>query len=87
MSRSVVHLLTETDSFSDIHGAALQRWVANVLRFEKEPAIVACARADSSWGLDHVKALQLPGLWAYSQIRGRYRLPWSVRQRMLRAIL
>ena len=44
---SLVHLFTETDSFSDIHGAALQRWVANVLRFEEEPAIVACARADS----------------------------------------
>ena len=57
----VVHLLTETDSFSDIHGAALQRWVANILRFEDEPAIVACARADSSWGLDHVRAMSPAG--------------------------
>jgi spore coat protein SA len=87
MSGTVVHLLTETDSFSDVHGAALQRWVANILRFEEESAVVACARADSSWGLDHVRTLRLPGLWAYSQIRGRYRLPWSIRQRMLRKIL
>jgi spore coat protein SA len=50
MSGTVTHLLTETDSFSDVHGAALQRWVANVLRFEQEEAIVACARADASWG-------------------------------------
>jgi len=87
MSGTVVHLLTETDTFSDLHGAALQRWVANTLRFEKEPAIVACARADSSWGIDHVTALLLPGLWAYSQIKGRYRLPWGIRVRMLRRIL
>ena len=50
MSGTVPHFLTETDSFSDMHGAALQRWVANVLRFEDAPALVACARADSSWG-------------------------------------
>ena len=36
VSGTVVHLLTETDSFSDVHGAALQRWVANVLRFEED---------------------------------------------------
>jgi glycosyltransferase involved in cell wall biosynthesis len=87
VSGTVVHLLTETDSFSDIHGAALQRWVANVLRFEEGATTVACARADSSWGLDRVTPLRLPGLWAYSQLKGRYRLPWSVRQRMLRRIL
>ncbi len=87
MSETVVHLLTETDSFSDVHGAALQRWVANTLRIDQEPAIVACARADSSWGLEHVRVLLLPGLWAYSQLRGRYRLPWGIRRRMLRRIL
>jgi spore coat protein SA len=87
MSGTVTHLLTETDSFSDVHGAALQRWVANVLRFEREEAIVACARADASWGLAHVKAFRLPGLWAYSKLRGRYRLPWKIRRPMLRTIL
>ncbi len=87
MSGTVVHLLTETDSFSDVHGAALQRWVANVLRFEDEAAIVACARADSSWGLDLVTPMRLPGMWAYSRLKGRYRLPWSLRQKMLRRIL
>ncbi len=87
MSSTVTHFLTETDSFSDVHGAALQRWVANVLRYEREEAIVACARADASWGLGHVKAFRLPGLWAYSKLRGRYRLPWSVRRPMLRNIL
>jgi spore coat protein SA len=86
MSGTVVHLLTETDSFSDVQGAALQRWVANVLRFEREPSIVVCARADSSWGLDRVTPLRLPGLWAYSHLKGRYRLPWSLRRRMLRKI-
>jgi len=83
----VIHLLTETDSFSDVHGAALQRWVANVLRFEEDQSVVACARADASWGLSRVDALRLPGLWAYSQLRGRYRLPWSLRRPMLRKIL
>ncbi len=87
MSGTVVHLLTETDSFSDVHGAALQRWVANVLRFEENAAIVACARADASWGLTRVKTVLLPGLWAYSRLKGRYRLPWSVRRPMLRKIL
>jgi spore coat protein SA len=87
VSGTVVHLLTETDSFSDVHGAALQRWVANVLRFEEDTAVVACARADASWGLAHVKTVLLPGLWAYSKLKGRYRLPWSVRRPMLRKIL
>jgi glycosyltransferase involved in cell wall biosynthesis len=87
MSAPVVHLLTETDSFSDLHGAALQRWVANVLRFEQEPSLVACPRSDDSWGLDRVKALLLPGQRAYSLLRGRYRLPWAVRRPMLRWLL
>ncbi len=87
MSGKVIHLLTETDSFSDTHGAALQRWVANVLRLEGSEAVVGCARADASWKLDHVRSLLLPGLWAYSKLKGRYRLPWSVRRPMLRRIL
>jgi spore coat protein SA len=87
VSGTVVHLLTETDSFSDLHGAALQRWVANVLRFESEPAMVACARADTSWGLAHVRTIRLPGLWAYSKLKGRYRLPWNVRRSILRKVL
>ncbi len=77
VSGTVLHFLTETDSFSDLHGAALQRWVANVLRFEEDRAVVACARADASWGLAHVRTVVLPGLWAYSKLKGRYRLPWS----------
>ncbi len=87
MSSRVIHLLTETDSFSDACGATLQRWVANVLRFEESEAVVACSRADASWGLAHVKVVRLPGLWAYSHLRGRYRLPWKVRKQMLRRIL
>jgi hypothetical protein len=47
MSGTVVHLPIEADSFFDIHGAALQCWGANPLRFEDEAAIVACSRADS----------------------------------------
>ena len=87
MSGTVLHFLTETDSFSDLHGAALQRWVANVLRFEEDRAVVACARADASWGLAQVRTVVLPGLWAYSKLKGRYRLPWSVRRPILRKIL
>ena len=34
-----------------------------------------------------MKAVSLPGLWAYSKLKGRYRLPWSVRRPMLRQIL
>ena len=83
----MIHLLTETDSFSDVHGAALQRWVANVLRFENDPSVVACARADITWGLDHVRTLLLPEMYAYSKIRGRYRLPWKMRRPILRRIL
>jgi glycosyltransferase involved in cell wall biosynthesis len=86
MSAAVIHLLTETDSFSDLHGAALQRWVANVLRWETERTTVACARADDSWDLKHAEALVLPGLLAYSKLRGRYRLPWKLRRSMLRRI-
>ena len=87
MSRTVYHLLTETDSFSDLHGAALQRWVANVMKFEAARAVVVCARADSTWPLPHVTARKLPALGMYSKLRGRYRLPWSMRQPLLRAIL
>jgi len=87
MSAAVVHLLTETDSFSDVHGAALQRWVANILRFEKVPSVVASPRADDSWGLSEVEILSLPALRAYSRLRGRYRMPWWLRRPMLRRIL
>jgi spore coat protein SA len=87
MRATVLHLLTETDSFSDIHGAALQRWVANVLKYEQRDAVVACARADNSWGLGRVEVLRLPGLWAYSKLKGRYRLPWKIRRPLLREIL
>jgi len=87
MSAAVVHLLTETDSFSDLHGAALQRWVANVLRFETAPSMVASPRADHSWGLSGVEVLTLPALRAYSHLRGRYRTPWSLRRPLLRRVL
>jgi spore coat protein SA len=87
MTGRVIHLLTETDSFSDKHGAALQRWVANVLKFEESETMVGCARADASWGLAHVKTIHLPGLWAYSHIKGRYHMPWSLRRPLLRKIL
>jgi spore coat protein SA len=87
VSGTVLHFLTETDSFSDVHGAAVQRWVANVLRFEEDPTVIVCARADESWGLAQVETMCLPGLWAYSKLKGRYRLPWSVRRPMLRRIL
>jgi spore coat protein SA len=87
MSPTVFHLLTETDSFSDLHGAALQRWVANVLRFEQRRAVVVCARSDTTWDLPHVEARRLPGLWAYSKLRGRYRLGWRLRRPLLRRVL
>jgi spore coat protein SA len=87
MSGPVVHLLTETDSFPDLHGAALQRWVANVLRFEGSRSVVATPRSDGSWGLEKVEILHLPGFWAYSHLRGRYRMPWQLRRPLLRRIL
>jgi spore coat protein SA len=87
MSPTVFHLLTETDSFSDVHGAALQRWVANVLRFEEDRSVVVCARADTSWGLPQVETMRLARLWAYSKLKGRYRLPWSLRRPLLRKAL
>jgi len=87
MNTTVIHLLTETDSFSDIHGAALQRWVANVLRFEKHTSVVASPRADESWGLSQVELVILPALRAYSNLRGRYRMPWVLRRPLLRKIL
>lgn len=87
MSRRVFHLLTETDSFSDVHGAALQRWVANVLRFESSKSVVVCARADATWGLPNVIRRTVPGLLAYSYLKGRYRLPWRLRGQLLRKIL
>ena len=34
-----------------------------------------------------MRTVLLPGLWAYSKLKGRYRLPWSVRRPMLRKIL
>ena len=63
MSGTVVHLLTETDSFSDVHGAALQRWVANVLRFEEEAAIVCVRARRLQLGIGSGKADAAPGAY------------------------
>ena len=87
MTPTVFHLLTETDSFSDMHGAALQRWVANVVRFDDARTVVVCARADASWKLPQVEVCRLQELRAYSKLKGRYRLPWNIRRRLLKRVL
>jgi spore coat protein SA len=86
MSTVAYHLLTEAEPFSEFHGGAISRWVANVLRNTKASVIV-CPSADDTWKFPDETIFTLPDLARYRRIR-RYllRLPWALHSAVIRRI-
>jgi spore coat protein SA len=84
----VFHLLTEAESFSEYHGGAISRWVANVVRFDPN-AFVLAPGTDNSWSFDHAHVRVVDGLSAYQRFNqgGGYRLPCMARNWILKCIL
>jgi spore coat protein SA len=84
----VYHLLTESEPFSEYHGGAISRWVANVLRSDDDSIVLASA-ADNSWSFRQQRVQVVKCLLAYKKfndIAGRM-LPWRLRTQLLGVIL
>jgi spore coat protein SA len=84
----VIHLLTETEPFSEHSGGAISRWAANVLAND-ENAIVVAPSTDRSWQFPAGRVCCIPGLNRYRRLqeKTRNKLPWMFRMPMLRSIL
>ncbi len=71
----IYHVLPEVEPFSEHHGGALSRWVANVLRGDNHSTIV-CPWADSSWGFPSEQVWSFAGLrnfvWSSRIVRSRF---------------
>lgn len=82
---SIYHLLTECEPFSEHHGGAISRWVANVTRFD-EDAIILAPSSDQSWGFAPDRVRDIPGLARHHQQtqHGTHLLPTQVKLAMLR---
>lgn len=83
----VYHLLPEAEAFSEFDGGAISRWVANVLRNDKDGMVATC-KNDASWGFDAARIIALPALKSYRrwQQKTRQRTPWMLRKLLLKRI-
>ncbi len=82
------HLLTEAEVFSEFHGGAISRWVANVMQAESQ-SIVLAPSADGSWGYTSDRVRIVSGLRQYKRMNdfaGRL-LRWPLRKVLLRRTL
>jgi glycosyltransferase involved in cell wall biosynthesis len=86
----VFHLLPEGEPFSEFHGGAISRWVANVLQGDAD-GVVVCVAADAvaaggAWGLPADRVLVMPWLRRYAALlhSTRHRVPWGLRRLLLR---
>lgn len=70
----IYHVLSEQEIFSEFEGGAISRWVANVLREERDTHII-CQKADDSWGFARDQVHVLPGLHNYIRFRARRHYP------------
>ncbi len=82
--RRVFHVLPECERFSEFHGGAISRWVANVLRGDGT-GVVVCVEADDSWGVSANSVISMGWMRRYSALlRSGYRTPWLLRKWSLR---
>jgi spore coat protein SA len=83
----VFHLLPEGEPFSEFHGGAISRWVANVLRGDLS-GFVVCAGGDGSWKFAPERVMTVLGLSGYQALlrRTSHRVPWRLRKILLRFI-
>jgi spore coat protein SA len=85
---TVYHLLTESEPFSEQRGGAISRWVANVVRHEKDTVVLAPSN-DGSWGFAEERVRVVEGLAAYKRYNERFGrlLRWPIRARLVRWLL
>ncbi len=82
-------MLPEGEAFSEFHGGAISRWVANVLRGDAT-GVVVCVEADragsgGAWGMPSDNIMTMGWMRSYGRLwRSGYRVPWLVRKRLLR---
>ena len=78
----VYHILPEAEPFSESHGGALSRWVANTLRTDPYSLIITPWQ-DDTWNFDHRRVLALNGLRLLSASvqATKNRMPSPVRER------
>jgi spore coat protein SA len=82
----IYHLLDEAESFSEISGGAISRWVANVLRNGNET--VVCPSFDSSWGFPTDRLFRLPCWSRCNTVHpALYRSPWMVQRPIYLSVL
>jgi spore coat protein SA len=83
----VYHVLPEGEPFSERYGGALSRWVANVVRGDRN-SIVICPWADATWNLDPAHILELPALNRYRTWAKplRYQMATGIRVLLLRRV-
>ena len=87
MARTVYHLLSETEPFSDYRGGAISRWVANVLKRDTE-SVILCPSADDSWGFSKTRVVAIRRFDHYEKIR-RFstRLPHLLQEQIIKTVL
>lgn len=83
----VFHLLPEGEAFSEFHGGAISRWVANVLRDDPTGTVV-CSRNDSSWKFAPASIMRSHWLGSYQELLRctSHHVPWILRKRILRFV-
>jgi len=87
LSRTIYHILPETEPFSEFSGGAISRWVANVLRSDDD-AVVLCPSTDGSWKMPELRVTEIPHFATYSRFREiAHKISWPVRRMVLRQIM
>jgi spore coat protein SA len=83
----IYHLLPEGEMFSEFHGGAISRWVANVLRGDASGVVIA-PDADETWKFPSDKVVVASGLKLYGRLLRitSHQIPWVFRRTLLRMI-
>ncbi len=87
MARTVYHLLSETEPFSEFRGGAISRWTANVLKPELE-SIILCPSADDSWAFAPARVVAMHRFSRYEKVRKiSTRLPHVLQKQLIKKVL
>jgi spore coat protein SA len=84
----VIHVLTEIEPFSEYHGGAISRVVANLIQGDADPLVIA-PRADDSWGYRPEQVRCVEGFDRYGKMTKfhKNRLPLWIKLPLLLRVL
>ncbi len=87
MARTVYHLLSENEPFSENRGGAISRWAANVLRRDNN-AVILCPSTDESWRFPAARIVTIRSFHRYETVRrASTYLPWWLSSALIRYLL